>query len=99
TAGTPVGATVMRESYIVPGDFIRLRELSATWTVPTSVARRLGVSGSSLTVGGRNLWLASRYPGWDPEVNGADVQIFLGRTDVFTTPQTRRVFTRVSLQF
>jgi TonB-linked SusC/RagA family outer membrane protein len=98
-SGAPVGATLVRDPYIGPGDFVRLRELAATWTLPTSLASRVGVEGSSLTVGGRNLWLATKYSGWDPEVNGADIQAFLYRADVFTTPQTRRVFARLTVQF
>src|SRR5262249_41513543 len=99
TTGTPVGAPLVRDAYIVPGDFVRLREVSATWTLPASLSQRVGVPGASLSIGGRNLWLGTKYTGWDPEVNGADVQVFLYRADVFTIPQTRRLFTRLTVQF
>jgi len=46
--------------------FARLREVSASYTLPTSVVQRVGASRGSVTVGGRNLlmlWTAQE--GWD----------------------------------
>jgi TonB-linked SusC/RagA family outer membrane protein len=99
TAGTAVGTALVRDPYIVSGDFIRLREMAVTWSLPTQLGARLRIQGSSITVGGRNLWLSTKYPGWDPEVNGADGLVNLFRADVFTTPQNRRLFTRLNFQF
>lgn len=99
TAGTPVGTSLVRDPYIVSGDFVRLREMAVTWSLPTQIGERLGLPGSSITFGGRNLWLSTKYPGFDPEVNGADGLVNLYRADVFTTPQNRRLFTRLNLQF
>jgi len=99
TAGTPVGTSLVRDPYIVSGDFVRLREMAVTWSLPTQFGERLHVAGSSITVGGRNLWLSTKYPGWDPEVNGADGLVNLFRADVFTTPQSRRLFTRFTFTF
>jgi len=100
TNGTPVGAALVRDPYMVSGDFVRLREMAVTWSLPTQLGERLHIPGSSITVGGRNLWLSTKYPGWDPEVNGADgVLVNLYRADVFTTPQNRRLFTRLNFQF
>jgi hypothetical protein len=99
TAGTPVGTALVRDPYMVPGDFVRLREMAVTWSLPTQLGQRLHILGSSITVGGRNLWLSTKYTGWDPEVNGADGLVNLLRADVFTTPQNRRLFTRLNFQF
>ena len=99
TTGAGVGAALVRDPYMVSGNFIRLRELAVTWSLPTSLGERVHLAGSSISVGGRNLWLSTKYPGWDPEVNGADGLVNLFRADVFTTPQARRVFTRVNFQF
>ena len=98
-SGATVGNSLIRGSYIERGDFVRLREVSVTWSVPQTLSRRLRVSGTSISVGGRNLGLWSDYSGWDPEVLGtADIGTpFLG--DVFTLPQARRTFARISVQF
>lgn len=53
--------------YIEKSDFLRLRELSASWTAPTSWARALRVSQLSVTLAGRNLALLTNYTGLDPE--------------------------------
>jgi hypothetical protein len=98
-SGAGVGTALVRDPYIVSGDFMRLREMSLTWSLPTGIGERLGIPGSSITVGGRNLWLSTKYPGWDPEVNGADGLVNAFRADVFTTPQARRLFTRLNVQF
>ncbi len=99
TSGTPVGQALVRDPYIVSGNFLRLREAAVTFSLPTQIGERLGIPGSSITVGGRNLWLSTKYPGWDPEVNGADGLVNQFRADVFTTPQSRRLFTRLNVQF
>jgi hypothetical protein len=55
--------------YYEDGSFTRLRELSVTYDLPNSVARRLNARTVSITVSGRNLALWTRYTGTDPEVN------------------------------
>jgi TonB-linked SusC/RagA family outer membrane protein len=99
TSGASVGAALVRGPYIVPGDFVRLRELAVTVAIPSGWSRRLGIESSSIAVGGRNLALWTRYDGWDPEVIGVidPATPFLG--DVFTTPQARRVFARLSVSY
>ncbi|HEY9384114.1 MAG TPA: SusC/RagA family TonB-linked outer membrane protein [Gemmatimonadales bacterium] len=53
--------------YVFKTDFVRLRELSATYTFPDKWAHLLSASRVSLTVAGRNLGIITRYPGIDPE--------------------------------
>jgi TonB-dependent starch-binding outer membrane protein SusC len=97
-SGTQIGTALVRDPYIVPGDFIRFRELSVTWSLPPSVTRRLRVAGASVSVGGKNLALWTRYDGWDPEVIGVLDPVTPFLADVFTLPQTRRLFTRLTVQ-
>lgn len=98
-SGTPVGAALVRGPYIVPGDYVRLRELAMTWSLPSRFSDWLRLESSAVSVGARNLALWTKYDGWDPEVIGVidPATPFLG--DVFTTPQTRRFFVRLSLQY
>ncbi|HTE45293.1 MAG TPA: SusC/RagA family TonB-linked outer membrane protein [Gemmatimonadaceae bacterium] len=99
TAGTAVGNSLARDAYMVSGDYVRFRELSVTWTLPTQFAQRLRVAGSSVSVGGRNLHLWTKFDGRDPEVSGADGLANQFRADVETLPQVRRAFARLNLQF
>ncbi len=50
-----------------PGEFIKWRELSATWTLPDAWARKMNSAGASLSVMMRNLQTWTKYPGVDPE--------------------------------
>ena len=51
------------------GKFLRFRELSLTYNVPSRWAERLGLRYLSLTGAGRNLALWTPYTGIDPEIN------------------------------
>ncbi len=55
--------------YYDDGSFTRLREVSATYTIPTGVTRTIHVRDASVTLAGRNLAVWTRYTGADPEVN------------------------------
>jgi TonB-linked SusC/RagA family outer membrane protein len=48
-------------------DFIRFREVSATYTVPESWPRLIGASRATITVAARNIGLITGYSGMDPE--------------------------------
>ena len=99
TAGTPIGNSLARDAYMTQGDYLRFREFSVTWTLPTSFTNRMRVAGTSVSVGGRNLHLWTKYDGRDPEVNGADGLTNQFRADVETLPQVRRAFARLNIQF
>jgi TonB-linked SusC/RagA family outer membrane protein len=103
-SGTVLALTNSDEDFFEDATFIRFRELSLTWTLPSNVSRRLRVASASLSVGGRNLGLwQPHYLGYnDTEVlalqdRGANGQLF--RADLFTLPQVRRLFTRFNVEF
>jgi TonB-linked SusC/RagA family outer membrane protein len=51
--------------------FLRLRELSATYSMQPSIARRIGASGATLSVAGRNLsMLWTQQDGWKTSRDG-----------------------------
>jgi hypothetical protein len=49
--------------------FVRLRELSLTYTLPGGFTRAFGASAGTMTLSSRNLLLISGYRGYDPEGN------------------------------
>jgi len=52
------------------GKFLRFRELSLTYNVPSEVAARiLGARYLTITAAGRNVALWTPYSGVDPEIN------------------------------
>ncbi len=56
------------EYWIEDGSYVKLRELSASYTVDWAPVKRLFREGVDLTISGRNLWVWTKYSGYDPEV-------------------------------
>ena len=97
--GQPTTVDEVREAYLQPGDFIRLRELSATYTLPPALISRWGkLSSMSVGLALQNIALWTDYEGEDPEVIQAPNGDF-NRTDFFTLPNPKRAILRVNLSF
>ena len=73
------------------GGFVKLREISAAYTIDQPWVHGWGASSVDVRLSGRNLALWTKYTGIDPETNlqGA---IGIGRgQDYFNNPQTRSI--------
>jgi len=55
--------------WIEDGTFVKLRELSASYTFDMAAVRRVFHDGVELTLSGRNLVVWTDYSGYDPEIN------------------------------
>ncbi len=84
--------------WIEPADFIKFRDLSFTYMVPTRYLGKMGARSLNLTAAAHNvsiLW--KRYSGPDPEVNSYGDMLYYGgqygfaRADVYPLPMIRRV--------
>jgi len=104
--GTPEGQARANGTstgrYVQDGTYLKLREASLTYTVPTDAlqqwfggtVRRLG-----LGIGGRNLLMFSPYEGYDPEVSQFG-NVAVGRAvDVLPFPSARHLYFKVDLGF
>src|SRR5690606_11337861 len=78
-------ATNAKCYWIAKADFVKLRDVSLTYTVPQRFLGTLPVTGATLTVAGHNLAQWTDYSGLDPEVNGYGNRAF-GRADVYPVP-------------
>ncbi len=76
-------------TYVEKADFLKLRDLSFGWTVPTRLVSGIGASSATLTLAGHNLGLWTDYSGLDPEVNSYGGRNF-ARADVYASPMFRR---------
>ena len=76
------------EYWIEDGSFVKLRELSASYTLNASGINRLFKDGVDLTLSGRNLYVWTDYSGYDPEIQlfGTNAG---GRESVQTTAADR----------
>ena len=57
------------EYWIEDGTFVKLRELSASYTLNALGVNRYFADGIDLTLSGRNLAVWTKYSGYDPEIN------------------------------
>ena len=92
---------VMRSDLVEDGSFLRLQTLSLGYTVPGSVTRRLGLGKLRVAVTGSNLWLLTRYSGFDPEANtgwGTVVRIAPGM-DMAPYPRAKSVACSLDIDF
>jgi TonB-linked SusC/RagA family outer membrane protein len=87
--------------YYVPNDFLKLREISASYTIPERVARRFFKGRSaSLSLSARNLgypW--SKYPGIDPESNNSVANTGGGNSELTAQPPLRYFISRFNITF
>jgi TonB-linked SusC/RagA family outer membrane protein len=84
--------------FFVPNDFVRFREMSATYNLPQKFSSRfLRGRETSIVVSGRNLGLVwSRYPGLDPEANSSAGS---SSRDFFSEPPLRYFIGRINMAF
>jgi hypothetical protein len=81
------------EPCIEDGGFVKLREVSVSYTIDAPwVQRAIGFSSIDIRVSGRNLKTWTKYTGYDPETNlGGPISSGAGAggVDYFNNPQTR----------
>jgi hypothetical protein len=98
--GQAVASSAVVDDYLESGSFTRLRELSVSWTLPASSARLMRSRSATITAGGRNLALWTRYRGWDPEsITFMPFGGLVATADYFTMPKPQRFFVRLTAGF
>jgi hypothetical protein len=98
TKGNAATVSDVIDAYLEKGDFIRLRELSASYTVPTEWLKSVrAVTGASITFAMQNVKIWTDYTGSDPEIN-AQAGAF-SRQDFLTIPNPRKSILRVNFNF
>lgn len=54
--------------FLYRGDFVRLKTLSVSYTLPSAWIRILRLQSAKMYVSGQNLFTFTAYPGFDPEI-------------------------------
>lgn len=55
--------------YIEDGSFLRLKNVSLGYNVPTSLIKRVGIKSAKVSLSAENLFTITDYSGFDPEVS------------------------------
>ena len=86
------------EDNIYDSSWIRLREVSLAYSLPTKLLDNTFLSSGSITASARNLFLITDYPGIDPETNLTGASNGVG-LDYFNQPNTKSYALTVKLNF
>lgn len=76
------------ERFIEDGSWVRLRDVTLTYSFPNALVNRLKLKSLNLSAYGRNILLFTGYTGVDPETNLGGPNSSMG-VDAFGTPTTR----------
>ncbi len=86
------------ESNVYETSFVRFRELSISYDLPLAALTNIGISRASVFFTGRNLFLWTDYPNFDPETSTGGAGNFQG-LEYVALPQTRSYGMGVRLSF
>jgi hypothetical protein len=85
--------------YLEDASFVKFRELSVSWTMPSEWADAVRSSRLTLTLTGRNLATWTDYTGMDPELNSTGSASNFGNSDFLTQPPVRYWSARLNITF
>jgi TonB-linked SusC/RagA family outer membrane protein len=76
--------------YLFKTDYIRLKQLTLGYDLPSSVTKRFNIEGVKFYVQGINLWTYTEWPSYDPEFTGDNFGII---------PQSKNVTAGLQVRF
>ncbi len=88
------------ETFIEDASWIRLRTLSIGYSLPSDIVKRSKfLQNASLTATGTNLWLKTKFSGFDPESSSTAAGSVADGFAGFTYPAVRSFMLSLNLQF
>lgn len=81
------------------GSYLRLRTITLSWLVPESLQKNLRMSASRIYVTGANLFTATNYSGFDPDVSAQSVGNANRGIDIGAYPLARTITLGASFNF
>jgi TonB-linked SusC/RagA family outer membrane protein len=76
--------------YLFKTDYVRLKQLSLSYDLPSSVTKRMGLEATRFYVQGTNLWTYTEWNGYDPEFTGDNFGII---------PQSKNITVGAQIKF
>jgi len=87
------------EEYIESGTWVKLRELSMTYSLGSNFANLFRAQGAQISLIERNLHSWTKYTGWDPETNAGAQRTLVRGFSFATTPIPRSVGISVTANY
>ena len=85
--------------YIESTSYTALRDLSMTYTLPSSMTEGFGVSYLQVGLSARNWWMTSEYTGLSPEVSQFGNEAVGGSVDTNPFPLSKSMYVTLSMGF
>ena len=86
-------------SALYDASFFKLREVSLYYRLPENVVQKLGFENIRLGLVGRNLWLLTENPHFDPELSAFEVRDIVYGVEDISYPSTRSFGISLKTQF
>ena len=87
------------ENFVEDASWIRLRNVSLSYSLPANILKRTFVQGATVTFTGNNLLLFTNYSGYDPESSSFSAASNLDGFGGFTYPALRSYLFSINLNF
>ncbi|MGI9526452.1 MAG: SusC/RagA family TonB-linked outer membrane protein, partial [Weeksellaceae bacterium] len=87
------------EANLFDASFVKLREISVGYTLPSNWTNKLHVKGATIAFVGSNLALWSDVPNIDPETQMLDSQYALPGFEVLQLPSTKSLGFKINMKF
>lgn len=85
--------------FVEDGSYLRLKNLSFGYKIPTKYTRKMLLSSARIYVSGQNLLTFTNYTGLDPEVTATASTSLTQGVEFFTTPSPRVIMTGINVSF
>ncbi|MFC2186771.1 SusC/RagA family TonB-linked outer membrane protein [Fulvivirgaceae bacterium LMO-SS25] len=82
-------ANLRPSRFVEDGSYLRLKNLSIGYTLPTDVISRIGMGSARIYISGQNLLTFTNYSGMDPEVTSTAGNSLTQGVDFYAIPQPR----------
>ncbi len=84
--------------HVEDGSYLRLKNISLGYTLPSSIGSKIGASRTRIYVAAQNLLTFTNYTGLDPEVSTSPSNLVSG-VDIAVMPQPRTLTAGINLSF
>lgn len=96
-AGNVQLALMNQTRYLFKSDYLKIRNLSVAYNVPSAICDKIGLDGLKLSLSGQNLFSFDEYPGYSVEAGGMGGAT--GGSDSGNYPAVRTVTLGLNLLF
>jgi TonB-linked SusC/RagA family outer membrane protein len=97
----PTSNRYFATDYIENGAFLRLRNIQLGYNLPTALASKISMTRARIYVSAQNLFTATQYSGYDPEVGSATIgtRVQTAGVDFGRYPTARMFLVGISASF